>query len=695
MKKVLLSVILLLGLVNVYGQTLTVQDMTVERFDSLKSTTKSKLERINQQLESYKQFDSLKSTKVSPVFGREVFETKAQLESYNQLVSEEAAKSAPTFKLRDEIAIPDISTYYTPAGTIPTNMGEVYDKGLKLILKGKDKNAYKYFIKIINNKKCSYELKQHAYYQLAHFDWFKCFDKYYNGVPSNMVRLQKSFLGETNHLHSFKDANIKSCLLMCANPIFPTYNLELVVTKGTSLLNSKDYESRLFAQSVFSAACNSNLANNVDLLQIWKNGNKSIFYIDAFDEIVEQTKVLPYLCRMKNNTINTANMTAVELCKEGNRLYKSQKNIDAFYYYARSSFYGNAEAYQKLFEVIDKLYSDELSDDISRLKKIDRSDYLIREKLHRRYYLAESISKCNQLSDFKEVSKFYMEDYKKEYEDFKNYMHDKQRQEYAEKEARKERRRQFWLGALQGALQSMNGVANQMAYQQQYNMASPQMSAMPNMGNMNSLLDPRLAIAQVNAQDYARYQSAREAYQRMGKDLSVDEWRAMEGQALLNLKEQGIDLVAEQAERNRQDRQEWRESLDAERKQRLNRLGADTSDMSDASNNASSKTSSSSTTKSSGTGSQTSSASNNDLDSKQQYQREAVSSDDYHFEKHVTLYIRDGNLNRVMFSNKDLCKKGAYYFVKIDNTYYRVQAQGGWGFNSSILYSTSKLYFNK
>ena len=82
-------------------------------------------------------------------------------------------------------------------------------------------------------------------------------------------------------------------------------------------------------------------------------------------------------------------------------------------------------------------------------------------------------------------------------------------------------------------------------------------------------------------------------------------------------------------------------------------------------------------------------------DSRQQYKREDVSSDDYKFEKHVTLYIREANRNKIMFSDKDLCRKGAVYYIKIGNTYYLVNQQGGWEFNSSISYGNQKLYFDK
>lgn len=81
-------------------------------------------------------------------------------------------------------------------------------------------------------------------------------------------------------------------------------------------------------------------------------------------------------------------------------------------------------------------------------------------------------------------------------------------------------------------------------------------------------------------------------------------------------------------------------------------------------------------------------------DAKQQLKTQGVKSDDYVYKRKVTLYLRDGNNAKVIFTNKDLCKKGAYYYVKIDKHYFRVEYSNWTRFNKCIIYAHEALYFN-
>lgn len=244
----------------------------------------------------------------------------------------------------------------------------------------------------------------------------------------------------------------------------------------------------------------------------------------------------------------------------------------------------------------------------------------------------------------------------------------------------------------------MNMTMNQMAMVQQNQFAYNQTPMMSGVGNMNFLLDPRFAVAQVNAQEQAEYQQAREGAQRMGKDLSIDEWRTMKGQAIQNLKNEGYDIIAEQQKIIDDNKAFNEEMRQRERKNRLNQYNMQLGGASSVPSSSQTSTKPINQHSSTGAGVKTTNEFNyqqNNQDSKEQYRSKPVDSSDYQYVKHVDIYIRDGNSNRVMFSNKELCKKGANYYVKIGNMYYLAQTGGGWGFNSSILYSSSKLYFNR
>lgn len=667
MKKVLVTIIFLLSLVNMYGQ--------IARFHILSQTKK------NARL-------------------------RAKLDS---CVVAEAVTNAPTFKLRDEVPIPDLFSYYTPVGVVPTNMGEVYNNVLKLILQGKDKNACKYLKKIICNKKYSNELKEHAYYQLAHYDWYGCFDKYYNGVPSNMERTEVQSSNKKKNKISFENANEKTCLLMYGNPTLPTYNLELIIERCCYLLSSKTQYDCVFAKSVLETACQPSMVNNVSLYNIFYNryykqyenkkyGGADCVNSDKFEYIVKLTKVLPYLSRMKQNaSIHDIGKTDTELCEKAEKLYNENNYVESFYYYVRSALFGNIESLMKIYEVseqhLDQLYKlPELKKYKSRLWE---HHYHINSKK-----LAESIYLCPELHEFTHITKLTYEHTQKNYSEYFKQKKIKIYNEFAEEQARKERRQQFWLGVLQEAVRSMCVDENQIAFHQQYNVETPQMSVATNVRNMNRLLDPRFAMAQVNAQDYARYQSARVAFQRMGMDLSVDEWRTMEGQAILNLKAQGYDPIAEQKKINEQQKADFAKRREEDKKAWFAQYGYESNSFGTITQ-IQEKTS----TKISNTNyeqpkklvkeSNKKIEEDKNLDSKEQYISKKVSSDDYHFEKYVNLYVREANRNKVMFRKKELCKKGASYYVKIDNMYYLVYVQGGWGFNSSIIYAHTKLYFDK
>lgn len=196
---------------------------------------------------------------------------------------------------------------------------------------------------------------------------------------------------------------------------------------------------------------------------------------------------------------------------------------------------------------------------------------------------------------------------------------------------------------------------------------------------------------------------------------TIDEWRAMQGAAIMQMKEEGYDIIAEQREINRQNREEWRASLDADRQARLDRI-KEYNDMRYGTTSSSSSTSTSSSSSYSTTSSSSkvtperNNSSNTyasdpyekqsdktEYDSHQQFKSGTLnaSSSDYRYIKKVTLYRQDGSDYKVSKQNVELYEKGAQQFIKIGNTYYLSSlAINSIRFHKKISYGSTALFFN-
>lgn len=518
-----------------------------------------------------------------------------------------------------------------------------------------------------------------ANYQLGHYYAFGIFDPYFDGkTPSNIEREKLSPINKTKACEYFNDIcrgfkDSKGFIQLIPNTWY--FNIE----EGLAAIGNSDYKKIV---SVLKFLDENNYDFNPQKvcrnIEGWcDNCNISSIYSCGMFNILYAIDQLPPTSTIRKKTY--LDLSSDEIASLALSYGKQFKHFEVLYLSALSAVRGNANGYLIFVEKWSDL-----------LLKHYKAEHPEEYKAGIPYFvipltLFSSVESCLKLCNIPNFDKLY--------ENVNNYYNDIAENFFEEYEAnlkakRQARKRELWrqLGmAVLGAIQNTN---NQLAYY--YNHPKDY-----KMGNLNNLLDPRVAAMQVNAQYYAEYQNFC-LYNKKpdGSNYTYSEWLAIQGQAIQNLKEQGVDLVAELSEQNRQNKQEWRNSLDAERKERLNRLGVDTSNMTGASNN-SSKNAKNDYSKEKESNDIQKEMYNRKTDSKEQYKREAVSSDEYHFEKHVTLYIRDGNSNKMMFSNKDLCKKGANYYVKIENMYYLVSIQGGWGFNSSILYSHKKLYFNK
>lgn len=311
------------------------------------------------------------------------------------------------------------------------------------------------------------------------------------------------------------------------------------------------------------------------------------------------------------------------------------------------------------------------------------------------------------------------------------------RENEEERRRKKEQRRNFWTNFGNALAQSALGYLGMQSQHMMpmgagYNMpsstynqtAGPLAQQMSQPGYFNNVYQELMftSMVQVQQQEMWEYNQARQGALAMGKDLTLDEWRYQRGAAIQALKEQGVDIIAEQNERNRQNNREWRESLSQDSKDRLQKI-KDYNQMKYGTSSGSS--SSSPTNRKSGQLSHSTSQRNNASnynttsyprtstnrnnsvsnantqtkpnDSHQQYKNgnKNISSSDYTYIQRVTLYRQDGSSFRVAKQNAELYEKGATEYIKIGGTFFPAQNPGKvTEFRKRIVYGGIGLYYN-
>lgn len=195
------------------------------------------------------------------------------------------------------------------------------------------------------------------------------------------------------------------------------------------------------------------------------------------------------------------------------------------------------------------------------------------------------------------------------------------------------------------------------------------------------------SLQQTYMQDQAEYQQFAAGYKQMtGKDISHDEYWSMKGQAIMDLKAQGIDPY---------EYTKGESSLDIETSN-----SQENKDSSKRDNDEATTTSAERQTKTQLKEEQPSNSNKQSEEVKtptKQTIEQQNSDKDYRFERNIqTLYIRNGDkAQKALFvNNVPLYRKGATKYLKIGGLYYRV-GYSNWGrFNRSIIYGHNSLYFN-
>lgn len=383
--------------------------------------------------------------------------------------------------------------------------------------------------------------------------------------------------------------------------------------------------------------------------------------------------------------------------------------------YNVTNLYKKSDWWLQMNEVND-IYT--LLDDYERELAESKVRYLIDKEPTAELYYISGIVKSKRYK-YKDAIKDLKSSYnmvennpglKKQIASYIDYVNDKMD---AEKAERKKERQEVWgdfaVNALQVAAQTYNQMAQYNNWQQSGITPSGVVTDPTKLSQtqLNNLANPMFAAQQVNQAYWQRYtEFCRYNKKPDGSNYTYQEWCAIEGQMIQNAKEQGYDIIEENRQMLAQQKADFNEQRKKDKEDWFARYGYDISSSSSNSANVTSAQSTSTvsttvkTTNSNNYSSEksienkTTTTEAQKIDSKQQFKREGVSSDDYHYKKKVTLYKRNGKNASAMFTDKDLCVKNANYYVKINNMYYKVIYSNWNKFNRQIVYGHEALYFN-
>lgn len=395
----------------------------------------------------------------------------------------------------------------------------------KAVSKAKD-----YFENLVNdninefygeNDKASKYLYQIAHYQLGHYYAFGIFDPYFDGeVPSNLDRTKLSthstneFLAN-RHFDKISESYTTSMAKGLIHLIPNTWCFD--IAKGLAPI-SGDPDFVEIVQYLDSIHCYYNPENVFNCQSGYCDycETKSILPYDVVG-LLYAIKKLPTNSPTRKHLLldlNSDEIASLALSYE-----KQNKPREALYYAALSAVRGNANGYLKFVDIWSK--------NLLTHYKTKHPEYYKLGTAHEIAYIQLwsincSLNECN-IPNFKQLSEslnaYYSELGDKLYNDY-----------VAEEKAKKKaRRRETWrqLGlAFAGALQQTSAQISNYYSQPNYS----------NMGNINSLLDPRLAAIQVNAMYYAQYQEFCKYNKKTdGSNYTYGEWSALQGQSYQNV----------------------------------------------------------------------------------------------------------------------------------------------------------------
>lgn len=432
----------------------------------------------------------------------------------------------------------------------------VYNEGLKLIRNGNDKEALKYFKTKLKKDEVEWKDREHLNYQLAHYYLFGIFDPYYNGYPSKISRVGTTVKDLEKGMEYLSGANYKCRGILYAMPTYPSYNQEEAIR---AVLNKdevgKDFQNAVIVTTFFTGeVCRVN-PMEMWIADILRDEDPKIRDEDI-RMIAWYSSLYPYIFSSDINHERLpfdVNKGADELYVLGRKAYKAGRCHEAAYLFVRASLFGYAEGWKMMILSVQESAK-------IRLRKIEketkkepyRYDCLLNESMALGF---KNIENYPEFEPYKELTKAYIEIYQA-----------KSDEAWAEWEAVENRRRKRrhqrlmnFANFLQSAAQA-TGVAMAQSYGY-----FPSMSVNADLTtaqNLNYLLDPNYtlfqyqqkqqywanlnqqfmqsAFANVQQAEYQEYQLARQGYQQMGRDLTIEEFRQNQAQAMIMEKQGGI-----------------------------------------------------------------------------------------------------------------------------------------------------------
>ncbi len=312
---------------------------------------------------------------------------------------------------------------------------------------------------------------------------------------------------------------------------------------------------------------------------------------------------------------------------------------------------------------------------------------------------------------------------------FLDKMYAMEAEKEVEERAKKKRREQFWSNVGTALLNGLVSGVN--AYMQtQYQASAPMHTAsVMTDGHTGSLADAmsqpgyfqnvhqqllQQSMNQVQWEEMQEYNRVRENYQRMGRDLTLIEFRALQGQAIADLKGQGYDIIAEQKainddmhNFNRSQMNSGKENVERIKQQNAQKYGTSSTPITTTTSTNSYSTSSKSNTSSR----MSSSTSSGEVptNTNSHYSNTVAYNAHEHYSagnintqknsygnkiKNVNMAVKDGSSFRNVNLNGELYKKDGQYYVKIGGSFFKVEKSGG-TYNSYIIYGAKAHYFNK
>lgn len=433
---------------------------------------------------------------------------------------------------------------------------DVYNEGMKLIHDGKDREALKYFTKKLKKDEVEWKNREHLYYQLAHYYLFGIFDPYYNGYPSKISRIGTTVKDMEKGLEYLSESNYKCRGILYAMPTYPSYNQEEAIR---AVLN-KDEVCEDFQNAVISMAFFSGEVCKVNPMEMWiedmmNNSNEQICDKHV-RRIAWYSSLYPYIFSSSVKHVNMpvdVNKGADYLYEMGKAAYNSEKYYEAAYLFVRAALFGYAEGWKMMIICSQESVKIRLEREIRKktLRTSYRYDYLFNNLMG---LGLKDIEKYEEFEPYKELTKAYIQIYKAKEDDAMAEWDAADRR----KQAKRHQRLMNFANFLQSAAQATGAMmANNYGY-------VPHMAVnanLPYAQNLNYLLDPNYtlfqyqqkqqywanlnqqfmqsAVVNVRQAEYQEYQLARQGYQQMGRDLTLEEFRQNQAEAMMMDKQNG------------------------------------------------------------------------------------------------------------------------------------------------------------